>query len=163
MPRPLISLEAALGRGRVIGAKGQVPWSLPDDSHHWRDLVKGHAIIVGAATYKAQGTLEDSYNVVVGHGVGQVPKGQAVESIEEAIEVASQHEHDEIFVVGGASIFEQTIDQADKLYLTLIDVDVPDGDRFFPEYENDFEVVSETEPKTQNGLTYRYLELVRKR
>lgn len=157
-----ISLEAALAHNRVIGAGGKIPWELPVDRKHWRSLVRGHALIVGQATYAQQGSLEDSINIVVTKNADLVvPEGLAATSIDQALELARQHETSEIFVVGGASIFEQTIAQADKLYLTLIDLEVPNGDRFFPEYEHDFEIIRE-EPGSDNGLNFKFVELARK-
>ena len=159
---PIIVLEAALAHNRVIGAGGQVPWDLPVDRAHWRGLVKGHALIVGEATYEQQGSLEDSINIVVtGNAELAVKDGLAATSIDRAISLAREHESTEIFVVGGASIFEQTIALADKLYLTLIDLDVPNGDRFFPEYEDDFTVTSQKSGH-DNGLDYRFVILKRR-
>ncbi len=158
---PIISLEAALAHGRVIGAGGKVPWDLPADRAHWRGLVHGHAIIVGEATWRQEGSLKGSVNVVVTSKPELVVDGGfAATSIAAAVALAKQHETKEIFVVGGASIFEQTITLADKLYLTLIDLDVPTGDRFFPAYEEDFKATGE-ESGRDNGLDYRFVMLER--
>ena len=156
MPKPTISLEAAHAHRRVIATSHGIPWDLPADRPHWRNLVAGHAIVVGDTTYKEQGTLEDSYNVVISHNPDLlVPKGIVASSIDEALRLASEHEATEVFVVGGASVFAQTIAQADRLYLTIIDLEVPDGSRFFPEYEHDFHIVKD-EAGHDNGLDYRF-------
>jgi dihydrofolate reductase len=156
MTKPLISLEAAHAHERVIANHKGIPWKLPADQKHWRSLIDGHAIIVGDTTYKEQGTMEESFNVVISRQTDlQIPKGAVAASVEEAIKTASEHETEEIFVVGGASIFAQTIAQADRLYLTIIDLDVPDGIRFFPEYENDFHLIDD-EPGQDNGLNFHF-------
>lgn len=156
MNKPIISLEAAHGHDRVIATADGVPWKLPADSKHWRTLIIGHAIIVGDTTYLEQGTMQESFNVVISHNQElDVPKGAVATSVEHALEIAREHEQSEIFVVGGASVFAQTIDQADKLYLTIIDTEVPEGIKFFPEYERDFHLVSEI-PGSDNGLNFRF-------
>lgn len=156
MNQPLISLVAAHAHKRVIATNHGIPWKLAADSAHWRGLIVGHAIIVGDTTYREQGTMADSTNIVIGHNITEaIPKGFAAASVEEALKIAGQHENKEVFVVGGASIFAQTITGADKLYLTLVDLDIADGSRFFPEYENDFHMISAT-PQNQDGLKFSF-------
>lgn len=156
MNKPIISLEAAHGQNRVIATANGVPWKLPADSTHWRGLIVGHAIIVGETTYREQGTMEDSINIIIGRNITEaIPKGFAASSVEEALKIAGEHESQEIFVVGGASIFAQTIAQADKLYLTIVDVAVPEGIKYFPEYENNFHLVSDLAGR-DNNLGYRF-------
>ena len=156
MNKPIISLEAAHGHNLVIANAKGIPWKLPADSKHWRSLIVGHAIVVGDATFKEQGVMQDSYNVVISHDAGlAVDKGEVAPLVEEALSIAAAHESSEIFVVGGASVFAQTIAHADKLYLTIIDVDVPDGIKFFPEYKADFELINETSGH-DNGLDFRF-------
>lgn len=154
--KPRISLEAAHAHNRVIANAHGIPWHLPTDQDHWRSLIAGHAIIVGDTTYKEQGTMEDSYNIVISRQTDLVvPKGTVASSVDEAIEIGRKHEAGEIFVVGGASIFAQTIFQADRLYLTIIDLEVPEATRTFPEYEKDFKLIDD-QPGTDNGLNYRF-------
>jgi len=156
MNKPLISLEAAHGHNRVIATTNGIPWKLPADSQHWRSLIAGHAIVVGDATFKEQGVMQDSYNVVISHDTNLVVgKGEVANSIDQALEIAKAHEQSEVFVVGGASVFSQTIAQADKLYLTLVDLDVPEGIKFFPEYEQDFHLVKD-QPGSDNGINFRF-------
>lgn len=162
MNQPPISLVAALGHERAIGRNGQVPWHLPADQKHWRGLVRGHAVIMGSATYSGLGVLDNSTNIVVSSQNINVPGGLVAHSLEKAFDLARQHDNQEIFVIGGAGIFAETIGLADKLHLTYVDIDVPDADRFFPDYENDFRELSSTEPADENGLTYRFVELERK-
>ena len=100
--------------------------------------------------------MADSYNVVISRNSSlAVPKGIVASSVDEAIKIACEHESEEVFVVGGASIFEQTIDKANRLYLTIIDLNVPDATRYFPEYEKDFHLISEGSGR-DNNLNYRF-------
>jgi len=100
--------------------------------------------------------MADSYNVVISRDATlAVQKGVVATSVEEAIKLATEHESEEIFVVGGASIFEQTIARADRLYLTIIDLEIDNPTRFFPEYEDDFHLIKE-ESGRDNDLNYRF-------
>lgn len=151
-----LSIVAAHAHDRVIGTAQGIPWHLPADQAHWRGLVAGHAIIVGDNTYKEQGTLEDSYNVVISRDTSlSIPKGTVATSVDEAIKLAGEHEPEEIFVVGGASIFEQTITLADRLYLTIIDLDIPLATKYFPEYLSDFSITA-NDPANDQGINFRF-------
>lgn len=156
MNKPLISLEAAHAHNRVIATDHGIPWDLPADQKHWRNLIIGHAIIVGDTTYKEQGVMAESFNVVISHhGDLKIPHGQVATSVQAALEIAREHESSEIFVVGGASVFAQTIDLADRLYLTIIDLEVPDGSRYFPEYEANFRLIKSHDGQ-DNGLNFKF-------
>jgi dihydrofolate reductase len=158
--KPTVSIVAGLAHHRVIGLNGKVPWDIKADREHWRGLVRGHAVIMGGATYAVQGSLADSFNVVVQSEDTEVPGGAVAHSIDEALRLAGEHESKEIFVEGGASIFEQTIGLADKLYLTYVDAEL-EGDRYFPEYEDQFTEISR-EDHADNQPPYSFVVLERK-
>jgi dihydrofolate reductase len=80
--------------------------------------------------------------------------------MEEALKIGKDLEHDELYVIGGAQIYQQAMPYADKLYLTLVDSEVKDADAFFPEYKEFKKVVSSRKSSDQN-YTYEFIELER--
>jgi dihydrofolate reductase len=109
-----------------------MPWHIPEDLQHFKSLTTGHAVLMGRKTYESiSKPLANRRNVVVSskpvHGV------ETYTSIEDAIRALANE--GEVFVIGGGQLYAQLIEQADELFLTLVDADV-DGDTFFPPYEH---------------------------
>ena len=169
----LISLIAAMDKNRVIGKKNALPWYLPADLQHFKKLTTGKPIIMGSATFASIGrALPDRINIVMTRDHSFVAEGcMVVHSTEEALAAARPHDrlvgqaqgHDEVMVIGGASIFEQFIPLAQKMYLTMIDAEI-DGDVYFPEWnQNEWrETDREThEPDERNRYRYSFLEYER--
>lgn len=129
-----ISLICAMSRNRVIGQDNQLPWELPDDLARFRRLTQGHPFIMGRKSYESDDALlSDRLNLILTSrqqlpGLGD--NCRLVHSLEEALAAAAGYE--EVFVLGGASVFEQAIDRADRLYLTEVQAEM-EGDAFFPE------------------------------
>jgi dihydrofolate reductase len=134
----IVSLIAAVSKNLVIGKNNDLPWKLPDDMKYFMETTRQHAVIMGRKNFDSlppkYKPLKDRLNIVITRHK-EVLKDydvRAVGSIDEAFEQAPQSE--EVFVIGGAEIFKQTLDRADRLYITEIDA-VVDGDVFFPEYD----------------------------
>jgi dihydrofolate reductase len=122
-----------MDRGRVIGAEGKLPWHIPEDLQRFKALTTGHTIIMGRKTFESIGRpLPKRTNIVVTRDSQWQAEGVAVApSIEAALQKALG---DEAFIIGGGEIYEQTVDQADRLYLTLVD-GAYEGDAFFPDFD----------------------------
>lgn len=149
--KPRLSIISAIARtDRAIGKDNALLWHIPEDFRHFRDLTSGHAVIMGENTYHSIGKpLPDRTNIVVSMDKGLVLDGCiVVHSLEEALEQARQAEREEIFIIGGASIYKQFILLADRLYLTLVE-GTYEADTFFPEYGEFTKVLSEE--KIDNG------------
>lgn len=133
--RPIISLIAAVSRNGVIGIRNSLPWHLPADLRYFKQLTLGHAIVMGRKTFDSIGRpLPGRTNIVISREACQTPPGtEAVSSIDAAI--AKCDGTNEVFFIGGGEIFQQTMGLAQRLYLTEIDADIPDGDAWFPEYD----------------------------
>lgn len=112
----------------------------------------GHPVIMGRKTFESIGrTLPERANIVISR---QGP----VRSLDEAIEKAKKSPgNEEIFIIGGGQIFAQAIDQADRLYLTVVDASAP-ADTFFPDYSQ-FSKVVLNEPHESHGFRFIYLTL----
>lgn len=153
---------AAIGATtRSLGRNNELLWRIPDDLKRFKALTRGHVVVMGRKTYESIGRpLPDRTNIVVTRDTAkEIPGCIVVDSIEKALEVARQHEHEEIFIIGGAQIYSQALPIADKLYLTLVESD-EQGDVFFPPYP-DFTKVTFKESHSWNGLDYTWVDLER--
>ena len=131
-----ISLIAALDRNYAIGRAGAMPWHLPDDLKRFKQLTLGKPVLMGRKTAEAIGRpLPGRRNLVL--TLGRLPPFAAenvvvVRSIDEAVAIAGASE---LMVIGGGEVYRQTIDLADRLYLTEIDATIGDADAFFPAFD----------------------------
>lgn len=135
--RPLISLLAALAQDRAIGRGNTMPWHLPDDLKRFKALTLGKPILMGRKTAQSLGrALPGRLNLVL-TGSGQVPFAgmQAVDSLEQALELTAQAGAGELCVIGGGQVYAQLLDRADRLYLTHVHTRVADADAFFPAWD----------------------------
>ena len=157
-----ISLISAIAKDRGIGYQNKFLVHLPPDLQHFKAITKGHMVIMGQTTYESMGkALPNRQNIVLTKDKDfKVDDAKVMYSIEEALEFAKQSGDEEVFFIGGASIYAQSIKYADKLYLTLIDQTWP-ADTFFPDYSEFKNVVSESEEQEYEGIKFKYLELTK--
>ena len=141
---PAIVLVAAVAANRVIGADGAMPWHYPADLAHFKRLTVGHPVIVGRATYESiadriGGPLPDRTSVVLTTrdiGDGDLPEGAVVandvdEAVSRAAADAAERGVDAMYVIGGATVYEQFLGRADRMVLTEVP-ERPEGDTRFP-------------------------------
>ena len=123
-----------MGRNRVIGANGAIPWHLPNELKLFKSLTMGHHIVMGRRTYESIGRLLPGRTTVIVTRQKDyaVPGAIVTHSVGDAI--AACGDDDEIFVIGGADLFRETLPIADRLYLTTVDAE-PQGDVFMPEFD----------------------------
>ena len=167
MSTSTISMIVAMGENHVIGADGGMPWRLRDDLVHFMRTTKHHPVIMGRATYESlDGPLKDRTNIVMTRqSGGSYPDGVLVAgSLDAALELAATSPgSEEIFIAGGGTIYEQSMDRAHRLYLTLVHAR-PDGDTRFPEFDlRDWNRVSEShqEADDRNSSAFTILILER--
>ncbi len=129
-----LSLIVAMDEGRVIGANNAMPWHLPADLRHFREVTMGKPIVMGRKTFESIGkALPGRRNIVISANPDFVAAGcMVVPNLQAALESAA--DAPEIMIIGGATIFAQTLAQADRLYLTVIHHRF-DGDTWFPEID----------------------------
>ena len=132
--KPRVSLIVAMARNRVIGINNTLPWHLPADLKHFKALTMGHHIVMGRKTYESIGKpLPGRTSVVVTRNRELKIDGCVMSgSLQEAIAACGSDE--EIFIVGGAEIFEQALSLTDTLYVTEIQQDIA-GDTHFPVFD----------------------------
>lgn len=169
MKKPLISIICALTDDRVIGYQNRIPWHIKDDLIRFKQKTTGHTVIMGRTTfesvaeyYKKSGNpVPNRKHVIITRDPSySVPtEGCFVaSSIDEALEKANSIEGEEIFISGGASIFEQTIGKADRLYLTVVHKQF-EGDTYFPDYSQFKKVINREDKITSKGTPYTFLDL----
>jgi len=131
-----LSAIVALASNRVIGADNQLPWRLPQDLARFKRLTMGHTLVMGRKTYESIGRpLPGRHFIVVTRRRDYAPAGVTVaHSVEQALEQARARADDEVFVIGGADVYAQTMHLLHRLYLTRIDREYP-GDTFFPDVD----------------------------
>ena len=163
----MLTLIASVGRNRVIGKGGGQPLYLKADLQRFKQLTLGHAVVMGRKTFesilrKLGKPLPGRTNIIVSSQKNySAPQGCIVcNSIGEALAEARK-QGGEVFVIGGAQIFEQSISLADKLEFTEIDSDL-DGDVLFPEIsEAEWRETSRQEGQ-EDGVKFAYVTYVRK-
>jgi dihydrofolate reductase len=129
-----LSLIVAMAQNRVIGLNGRLPWHLPAELKHFRAITMGHPIVMGRKTFDSIGrVLPGRRNIVITRNRDYEQEGiEIVYSLDEALDRCKGGS--EVFVIGGAHVFEETVDRADRIYLTLVHVTV-EGDTFFPKID----------------------------
>ncbi len=131
----MITLVVAMGMNREIGIDNQLPWHLPKDLKHFKEITSGHPIIMGRKTYESIGKpLPNRTNIVVSRKKDWFEEGiLIVGSLKEALKFAQKIDEN-IFIIGGGNIFEQTMEIADKLEVTEIKTNI-EADTFFPKID----------------------------
>ena len=162
---PLISIIAAVAENRAIGIRNRLPWHLPADLKYFRNKTLGHHVIMGRKNYQSIGKpLPQRTNIVITRDPGfDAPGCVVVNSIDAALAAADGDP--ELFIIGGAGIYAQSLPFADRLYLTLVHHSF-EGDTYFPELEwAQWKEISKEfhEPDERNPYPYTFVVLDRSR
>ncbi|MFM2292284.1 MAG: hypothetical protein RIS29_2097 [Bacteroidota bacterium] len=163
---PKISIIAAVADNYAIGKSNNLPWHLPADLKHFKKLTTGHVVVMGKRTFESlpSGPLPNRKNIVLtsvlseGVNVGYFE----ADSLEDAIDLC-EHE-DEIFIIGGATVYKQSLDKVDKMYITWVHDNFV-ADTFFPQFdlENWTEISREDyKADDKNPHDYSFVEYIRK-
>jgi len=154
--RPMLSLVCAMDSNRLIGKDNALPWRLPADLAFFKRTTMGKPIIMGRKTFASIGkALPGRQNIVVTRDPEfDAPGCDIAPSLEQAITLAGNV--DEVMLIGGASLYEQTINSADCIYMTLIH-HVFSGDTWFPEIKSDqWKLASREDFDADEINPYRY-------
>ncbi len=156
-----ISMIAAMAHDRVIGLDNQMPWHMPADLAHFKRVTLGKPVLMGRKTFESIGRpLPGRRNLVISRNPGfKAPGIEVFSSIDEVLATLSEAESpEELMVIGGGHLYGQLLPQADRLYLTRIDLAVA-GDTRFPAFDDEqwLLVESETHPADEkNPHPYRF-------
>ena len=132
---------AAMSLNRVIGAGNKIPWHLPEDFKWFKATTTGHVIVMGRKTFESIGKpLPNRTTIVLSRSAWSHPGVQTIRSLDELPALAGDRQ---VFICGGAQIYEQTLPLCSDLFLTLVKREVAGGDAFFPPFEDKFELIEE--------------------
>lgn len=133
MTKPIISIIVAIAQNRAIGKDGNLIWHLSADLKHFKSVTMGKTVIMGYNTYLSlpqHKALPGRRNIIISSRLNEAPDGfELVHSIPEALKHVEDHE--EVFIMGGGSIYEQMLPLADRLYITRIEKSY-EADTYFP-------------------------------
>lgn len=155
----IISLIAAMDQNKLIGSNNELPWYLPADFKHFKEVTMGKPVVMGRKTFESIGKpLPGRKNIVISRSGFLADGVIVVDSIDKALQEAGFAE--EVMIIGGANIYSQVIKIADKMYLTMVDTSC-EGDAWFPDFEeSEWRVVSEQKIKADEKNNYDFDVLV---
>jgi dihydrofolate reductase len=149
-----VSILVAVSENGVIGRGGKLPWHLSDDLKRFKQLTKGHTIVMGRKTWESIGrALPERRNVVISRQAGyQADGADVVGSLDHAIASAELAGEGDLFVIGGAEIYRLATPRADRFCFTLVNA-IVEGDTVFPDFETLFMEIAESPDwvSTQSG------------
>ncbi len=151
----MISLVVAKAHNNVIGSKNDLPWYLPADLRHFKEITTGHTVVMGRTTFNSilnrlGKPLPNRENVVVTRDPDfTYHEVTVIHSIEEIKDLG------DVFVIGGAEIYRQTVDIVDRLYVTEVDADI-EGDTYFPDLAASWQEVSREHHESDEKNQFDY-------
>lgn len=150
-----ISLIAAMANNHVIGRNNSLPWHLPADLNHFKNVTMGKPIVMGRKTFESIGKpLPGRQNIIVTHDKMYQATGCTIINSIDHIKLVSDAL--EIMVIGGAEIYKQLLPQAQRLYLTYVHTDVT-GDSYFPQWQaNEWQEISREDHLADENNKYDY-------
>ncbi|HAO07380.1 MAG TPA: dihydrofolate reductase [Chryseobacterium sp.] len=161
----MTTIVVAMGEKNEIGFENQLLWHLPKDLKHFKEITSGHPVIMGRKTYESIGKpLPNRTNIVVSRKTDWFEEGiLIVGSIKEAVKFAKKID-EEVFIIGGGKIYEQTMDVVDKLEVTLVKADL-EADTFFPKIDSKIwkktdEICHEKDEKNQYDFCFQTFERI---
>jgi len=161
----MITLIAAVAQNLAIGNQNKLIYWLPDDMKRFRALTTGHTIIMGRLTFESfpKGPLPNRRNVVLSHQANPIPGAEVFSSFDEALSSCSADE--DVYIIGGASVYKQALPYADRLCLTEVDNTPEQADAFFPVFNADeweATVVEHHEIDEKHPFSFRFVDYLRK-
>lgn len=166
MNNMIVSAILAMSKNRVIGKDNQIPWHLSADLKYFKLTTLNHHIIMGRKTFLSIGKpLPKRTNIVLTRNPFFVASNVLIApSVEEALLLATNNGEEEVFIIGGGEIYRQSMPYLDKIYLTLIDLEV-EGDVFFPELDRQqWQLISEdphqADEKNEFDYTFQIYERI---
>ena len=159
----MLSIIACISQtNRAIGYQNRLLYHIKSDLTRFRELTTGHTIIMGRKTYESlpNGALPHRRNIVVSNSMKEMEGCEVYPNLEAALKAAESPQ--EIFIIGGESIYRQSLPAAHKLYLTVVDDAPQQADAFFPEINPKEWKLIEKEMRNENGLSFSFLTYLKK-
>jgi len=159
----MITIIAAVARNRAIGFENKLLYWLPNDLKRFKQLTTGHTIIMGRRTFESlpKGALPNRRNIVLSRSAKEFPNCECYTSLKEALSHCQPDE--DIYIIGGASVYQQALPLADRLCLTEIDDTPAEADTFFPSYDDWQEVNREShDTDERHAYPYAFVDYIKK-
>lgn len=159
----MLSIIACISQtNRAIGYQNRLLYHIKSDLTRFRELTTGHTIIMGRKTYESlpNGALPHRRNIIVSSSMKEMEGCEVYPNLEAALKAAESPQ--EIFIIGGESIYRQSLPAAHKLYLTVVDDAPQQADAFFPEINPEEWELIEKEMRNENGLSFSFLTYLKK-
>lgn len=166
MSTPIKNIIVAIAPDLAIGRQGQLLFNVREDLRRFKSLTMGHPIIMGRKTFQSlpKGALPGRRNIVVTRDKDfHAPGVETAASLNDAYRLCDGD--DQLFVIGGASIYAQAIGDADRLMLTRFDRTLPDADCFFPSFDTahwHIDAATDWTADEATGVNYRFEDLSRR-
>ncbi|MFV0481281.1 MAG: dihydrofolate reductase [Campylobacteraceae bacterium] len=147
-----VSMIVAAGRRWQIGLNNNLLWHIPEDLKHFKNLTTNHHIIMGRKTFESIGkALPNRTSIVLSKSGFKADNVFTCKDIDEALNLAKENGEDEVFIIGGAKVYNATLPLVDRLYLSIVDYDGR-ADTFFPQVVlRDWQLLDEkTYPQSVN-------------
>ena len=151
-----IAIIAAIGKNRVIGKDGKLPWHISDDLKRFKRLTTGHTVLMGRKTWESLGKpLSNRRNVVLTSN--PIPGVECYTTADAALKALKDENY--VFIIGGARVYAAFLEKADELLLTFVDWEA-EGDAYFPPFQEllqrQFKVL-----RREQGEGYEFVDYVR--
>ena len=156
----MISIIAAVGKNNEIGKNNQLLWHLPEDLKNFKKITTGKTVIMGRKTFESIGkVLPNRRNIVLSRQTGKKIQGAEVfHSLEEVMNLF-ENSSEEVFIIGGADLYDEMMSKFDKLYISFVKKEDKDANAFFPKINfSDWEIV---EGKDYEEWDFRELKRVK--
>ena len=155
----MIALIVAYAKNQVIGNKGCIPWKIKGEQKRFKELTTGNVVVMGRRSYEEIGKpLPNRTTIVISNTLKiESENCMTAKSLEEAIKLAGNRD---IYISGGAKLYEEALPFVEKMYITEIDYDI-EGDTFFPEFEKE-QFVKEINEHFKGDIPYTYVTYTRK-
>ncbi|MBQ7150580.1 MAG: dihydrofolate reductase [Prevotella sp.] len=129
----VIRILACISKNNGLGKENRLLYSIPEDMARFKALTTGHTIIMGRRTYESlpNGALPNRRNIVLSRTARDYAGCEVYNSLDEAL----KHCEGDVYIIGGASVYEEAMNRCDELLLTIVDDVYPDADTFFPDFK----------------------------
>lgn len=158
----MINIIAAVAENRAIGYKNKLLYWLPNDLKRFKALTTGHTILMGRKTFESlpKGALPNRRNIVISRTVTELPGCDVYATLDSALASCND---EEVYIIGGASIYKQAMELADRLCLTIIHHTPEKADAFFPPYDNGWTEAAREDHDTdeRHAHSYSFVDFVK--
>lgn len=165
-----LAIIVAVSENQVIGINNDLPWRLPADLKYFKNLTTGHTVVMGRKTFDSIGkALPNRRNIVLSRNAATCPEGvECISNLDTLQEWLQKNlsDSDTVFIIGGDTIYRQTLHLAETVYLTRVHTQITKGNAFFPELDPDEWELRESKFHTRdekNAYDYTFEKYTRKK